>query len=68
MKSTTNSTDWLNTLKREEKETCNTDRYLWWDDSNARKHMTDRDLGQVHIPQRLLSNQIGKTKAEGYYL
>ena len=29
----------INTLKREEKETCDTDRYPWLDDSDERKHM-----------------------------
>ena len=33
----------INTLKREEKETCNTDRYPWLDDSDERKHMTDKE-------------------------
>ena len=34
----------INTLKREEEEgTCNTDKYLWLDDSNERKHKTDKE-------------------------
>ena len=59
----------INTLKREEKETCNTDRYPWLDDSDERKHMTDKEILDKYIDlERLLSNQMGKTKAEGYYL
>ena len=35
----------INTLKREEEEgTCNTDKYPWLDDSNERKHMTDKEI------------------------
>ena len=34
----------INTLKMEEKETCNTDRYPWLDDSDERKHMTDKEI------------------------
>ena len=33
----------LNTLKKEDEETCNTDKYPWLDDSDERKHMTDRE-------------------------
>ena len=31
-----------NTLRKEEKETCNTDKYPWLDDSDERKHMTEK--------------------------
>ena len=35
----------INTLKREEKEgTCNTGKYPWLDNSNERKHMTDKEI------------------------
>ena len=39
----------INTLKREEKETCNTDRYPWLDDSNERKHMTNKEILDRYI-------------------
>ena len=39
----------INTLKREEKETCNTDKYLWLDDSNERKHMTNGEILDKYI-------------------
>ena len=39
----------INTLKREEKETCDTDRYPWLDDSNERKHMTNKEILDKHI-------------------
>ena len=39
----------INTLKREEKETCNTDRYPWLDDSDERKHMTDKEILDKYI-------------------
>ena len=59
----------INTLKREEKENSNTDRYPWLDDSDERKHMTNKEiLRQVHRPQRFFSNQTRKTKVEGSYL
>ena len=29
----------INTLKKEEEETCNADKYPWLDDSNKRKHI-----------------------------
>ena len=38
-----------NTLKREEKETCNTDKYPWLDDSDERKHMTNREILDKYI-------------------
>ena len=35
----------INTLKREEEEgTCNMDKYPWLDDSDERKHMTDKEI------------------------
>ena len=34
----------INTLKKEEEETCNTDKYPWLDDSDERKHMTDKEI------------------------
>ena len=34
----------INTLKKEEEETCNTDGYPWLDDSDERKHMTDKEI------------------------
>ena len=34
----------INTLKKEEEETCNTDKYPWLDDSDKRKHMPDREI------------------------
>ena len=39
----------INTLKKEEEETCNTDKYPWLDDSNERKHMTDREILDKNI-------------------
>ena len=39
----------INTLKREEKETCNTDKYPWLDDINERKHMTNREILDKYI-------------------
>ena len=39
----------INTLKREEKETCDADKYPWLDDSNERKHMTDREILDKYI-------------------
>ena len=32
----------INTLRKEEKETCNTDKYPWLDDSDERKHMAEK--------------------------
>ena len=32
----------INTMRKEEEEACNTDKYPWLDDSDERKHMTDR--------------------------
>ena len=39
----------INTLKREENETFNTDKYPWLDNSNERKHMTDREILDKYI-------------------
>ena len=39
----------INTLKKEEEETCNADKYPWLDDSNKRKHMTDREILEKYI-------------------
>ena len=39
----------INTLKKEEEETCNTDKYPWLDDSDERKHMTDREILDKNI-------------------
>ena len=34
----------INTLRKEEKETCETDKYPWLDDSDKSKQMTDREI------------------------
>ena len=34
----------IKTLKKEEEETCNTDKYPWLDDIDERKHMTDMEI------------------------
>ena len=39
----------INTLRKEEKETCNTNKYPWLDDSDDRKHMTDREILDKYI-------------------
>ena len=39
----------INTLKKEEEETCDTDKYPWLDDSDERKHMTDREILDKYI-------------------
>ena len=41
----------INTLKREEEEegTYNMDKYPWLDDSNERKHMTDKEILDKYI-------------------
>ena len=39
----------INTLKKEEEETCNADKYPWLDDSNKRKHMTDKEILEKYI-------------------
>ena len=38
-----------NTLKREEEGTCNTDKYPWLEDSNERKHMTNKEILDKYI-------------------
>ena len=39
----------INTLKKEGEETCNTNKYPWLDDSDERKHMTDREILDKYI-------------------
>ena len=39
----------INTLRKEEEETCSLDRYPWLDDSEERKHMTDRKILNKYI-------------------
>ena len=39
----------INTLRKEEEETCNTDKYPWLDDSVERKHMADREILDKYI-------------------
>ena len=39
----------INTLRKEEEETCNTDKYPWLDGSDERKHMTDRGILDKYI-------------------
>ena len=39
----------INTVRREEQETCSTDKYPWLDDSDERKNMTDREILDKHI-------------------
>ena len=39
----------INTLRKEEEETCNTDKYPFLDDSDERKHMTDREILDKYI-------------------
>ena len=39
----------INTLKREEEKTCNTDKYPWLDDRDERKHMTDKEILDKYI-------------------
>ena len=59
----------INTLKKEEEETWNTNKYPWLDDSDERKHMTDRgNTTQIHRSRRLMPNQMGKTKIEKSHL
>ena len=36
-------------MRKEEEETCSTDRYPWLDDSDERKHMTDREILDKYI-------------------
>ena len=39
----------INALRKEERETCNTDKYPWLDDSDERKHMADREILDKYI-------------------
>ena len=39
----------INTLRKEEEETRSSDKYPWLDDSDERKHMTDRELLDKYI-------------------
>ena len=39
----------INTLRKGAEETCNTDKYPWLDDSDERKHMTDREILDKYI-------------------
>ena len=39
----------INTLKKEEKETHDTDRYPWLDDSDERKYMTNKEILDKYI-------------------
>ena len=39
----------INTLRKEEEESCSTDKYPWLDDSDERKHMTDREILDKYI-------------------
>ena len=39
----------INTLRQEEEETNDTDKYPWLDDSDERKYMTDREILDKYI-------------------
>ena len=39
----------INTLRKEEGETCSTDKYPWLNDSDERKHMTDKEILDKYI-------------------
>ena len=39
----------INTLKKDGGETCSADKYPWLDDSNERKHMTDKEILDKYI-------------------
>ena len=39
----------INTLKREEEETCDTDKYPWLDDNDERKYMTNKEILDRYI-------------------
>ena len=39
----------INTLRKEEEETSGADKYPWLDDSDERKHMTDREVLDKYI-------------------
>ena len=36
-------------MKKEEEKTCDTENYPWLDDSDERKHMTDREILDKYI-------------------
>ena len=56
-------------LRKEERETCNTDKYPWLDDSDKRKHMTDREILDKYIDlEDSCLTKWEKTKAERHYL
>ena len=53
----------INTLRKEEEETCSTDKYPWLDDSDERKaHGRQGNIRQVHRSGRLMPNPSGKSK------
>ena len=58
----------INSLRKEEKETCNTDKYSWLDGSNERKYMTDRKIldKYINLKDTCLTKQ--EKKAERYSL
>ena len=59
----------INTLKKEEKETCDTDKYPWLDDSDERKHMTDREILDKYIDlKNSCLTKWEKQKLNGYHL
>ena len=59
----------INTLKKEEEETCNTDKYPWLDDSDKRKHMTDKEILDKYINlEGSCLKQMRKTKVEKSHL
>ena len=39
----------INTLKKEEEGTCKTDKYPWLEDSDERKHMTNKEILDKYI-------------------
>ena len=39
----------INTLRKEEEETSDADKYPWLDDSDERKHMIDREILDKYI-------------------
>ena len=49
----------ISTLKKEEEGTCNTDKYPWLEDSNKRKHMTDKEIldKYIHLEDSCLIKQ-----------
>ena len=57
----------LNTLKKEEEETCNKDKYPWLDDSDKRKHITDKETVDEYIDlEGSCLTKWEKTKVENY--